>query len=66
MNKKINFSSKGIKYSVEIEVNSIKKKIESIIGDNLINIFNTMKTCKSNKPSLLIANSIENYRVNYK
>ena len=39
MNKKINFSSKGIKCSVEIEVHSIKKKIESIINTNSNVIF---------------------------
>ncbi len=56
MNKKINLSSKGKKYSVEIEVNSIKKKIESVINTNtnvifLIDkkVFNVFKKVKNYK-----------------
>ena len=56
MNKKINFSSKGKKYFVEIEVNSIKKKIESVINTNsnvifLIDkeVFNVFKKVKNYK-----------------
>jgi len=59
MNKKINFASKGIKCSVEIEVHSIKKKIESIINTNsnviflidkkVLNVFKKVKNYKNLK-----------------
>ena len=59
MNKKINFASKGIKCSVEIEVHSIKKKIESIIYTNsnviflidkkVLNVFKKVKNYKNLK-----------------
>tara|TARA_Y100001970_G_scaffold36909_1_gene45545 strand:- start:1684 stop:2754 length:1071 start_codon:yes stop_codon:yes gene_type:complete len=56
MNKKINFSLKEKKYSVEIELNSIKNKIESITNTNsnvifLIDkkVFNVFKKVKNYK-----------------
>ena len=39
MIKKINILTKENKYSIEIEVNSIKKKIENIISNNSNVIF---------------------------
>ena len=59
MNKKINFSLKEKKYSVEIEVRSIKKKIESIINTNsnviflidkkVFNVFKKVKNFRNQK-----------------
>ena len=59
MNKKISFSLKEKKYSVEIEVRSIKKKIENVINTNnnviflidkkVFNVFKKVKNYKNHK-----------------
>ena len=59
MNKKINILTKENKYSIEIEVNSIKKKIKNIISNNsnviflidkkVFNVFQTINNYKKQK-----------------
>ena len=59
MIKKINILTKENKYSIEIEVNSIKKKIKNIISNNnnviflvdkkVFNVFQTITNYKKQK-----------------
>ena len=59
MIKKINILTKENKYSIEIEVNSIKKKIKNIISNNsnviflidnkVFNVFQTINNYKKQK-----------------